>query len=305
MIKKIMIGILVGIGSILPGVSGGMIAASFDVYAKLIRALDELTKTPIKAVISIWEYLLGILIGVLLGFLVIANIFYLIPLPSTLLFIGLILGGLPEVYVLSKQEHQKFKWISITVLSFLLMLSITIFGQGLNNQGSTDANFLIWIVVGMMLALSLIVPGLSGTMLLLVIGFYTPLIFLGKTMIEAVVTLNIDLLMQNIPTLIYVVIGLILAFIILAKVISFVLKKFPKTFYQVILGIVIAAPINIMISLKDELLLEDVPVDIFDVKTHWLMWVIGLILVPIGIWIARKFIKDSKDETEENQRGNT
>lgn len=60
-----------------------------------------------------------------------------------------------------------------------------------------------------------------------------------------------------------------------------------------------------MISLKDELLLEDVPVDILDIKTHWVMWVIGLILVPVGIWIARKFIKDSKDETEENQRGNT
>ena len=57
-ILMILKGSLIGLGSILPGVSGGMIAAAFDIYKDLINALNRFTKEPIKAVISIWQYLI-------------------------------------------------------------------------------------------------------------------------------------------------------------------------------------------------------------------------------------------------------
>ena len=114
---------LIGVGAILPGVSGGMIAAAFNIYS--VDEFDKVTKTPIRAVLSIWEYILGILLGVL-GFLVIAYVFYLIPIPSTLLFIGLILGGIPEIYKLAEEKTRKFKPIIMFSLTFILMISFTI-----------------------------------------------------------------------------------------------------------------------------------------------------------------------------------
>lgn len=300
MIKKVLQGMLIGVGAILPGVSGGMIAAAFNIYSKLIEALDKVTKTPIKAVLSIWEYILGILLGVLVGFLVIAYVFYLIPIPSTLLFIGLILGGIPEIYKLAEEKTRKFKPIIMFSLTFILMISFTIFAPYLAQTDTSNTNFVLWIVVGVLLAVSLIVPGLSGTMLMLIIGYYGPLILLGKTLIEAVLTINVELFMNNIFSLVFVAIGIILAFILLGKVFNYVLKKAPKLFYQLILGIIVASPINIIFSLNDDLRQSETPVHIFDFSNQWYMWLIGLLCIPIGIYLARLFSKEEKYETKEN-----
>lgn len=303
MIKKILIGSLVGIGSILPGVSGGMIAAAFNIYSKLIEALDLLTKHPIKAILSIWQYLIGILLGILAGFLLIAYVFYIIPLPSTLFFIGLILGALPEIYFLAKKDSKKLKNIIVTGVTILLMLGLTFFAPYLSQSDVQETNFIVWILVGFLLALSLIVPGLSGTMLLLIIGYYGPMILLGKGLLESVFAFNLEAFFTDIWSLLFIVIGLVVAFVVLGKLINYVLKAFPKIFYQIILGIIIASPINIIMSLKDELILEEPPINIFDINEQWLMWLIGMILIPVGMYLSRLFTKD-KDETKENQTSN-
>ncbi len=303
MIKKILIGSLVGIGSILPGVSGGMIAAAFNIYSKLIEALDLLTKHPIQAIKSIWQYLIGIILGILAGFLIIAYVFYLIPLPSTLLFIGLILGGLPEIYFLAKQDERKAKHMIVTGVTIILMLALSFLAPYLGQSDVSNTNFMIWILVGFLLALSLIVPGLSGTMLLLIIGYYGPMILLGKGLVESLFALDFDTLFTDIWNLLFIGLGLVIAFIVLAKLISYILRKFPKTFYQIILGIIIASPINIILSLKDELILEEPPINIFNINEQWLMWLIGIILIPVGMYLSRMFTKD-KNETKEDQTSN-
>src|SRR5690606_17094175 len=116
---KMLKGILIGIGAILPGVSGGMIAAAFNIYDKLITALDQLTRQPIKAVLSIWQYLVGIAVGILIGFLIVASIFSYVPIPATLLFIGLILGGIPEIYFAAYHNRLTTKGVVITTVTFM------------------------------------------------------------------------------------------------------------------------------------------------------------------------------------------
>src|SRR5690554_5536060 len=300
MIKKVLQGTLIGIGAILPGVSGGMIAAAFNIYSKLIDALDQVTKKPIQAVLSIWEYLLGIFIGILIGFLVIAYVFYLIPIPATLLFIGLILGGIPEIYDLADDKDHTHRSYWIIGVTFILMVGFTLFGPTMGIPDTTQTNFFLWMIVGVLLAISLIVPGLSGTMLMLMIGYYRPLILLGKTLIEAVLTINVELFMANMMPLLFVVIGVVIAFLGLGKLLNYILKKIPKVFYQVVLGIIVASPINIIFSLNDDLRQSETPVHIFDFSNQWYMWLIGLVMIPVGIYIARRFSKDDKNEAKEN-----
>ncbi|CCV64081.1 conserved hypothetical protein (DUF368) [Alteracholeplasma palmae J233] len=294
-IKKISKSILVGIGAILPGVSGGMIAASFNIYKDLIEALNKVTKHPIKAVLSIWQYLVGIFIGVLLGFLLVKILFKYIPIESTLLFIGLILGGIPEILFFARKKEYDFKAYLTSAIGFLLMIAV-IFLNNLSTGSIVNTNIFIWIVVGFIVALSFIIPGISGTMILLVLGFYKPLLDLATEVMKEVSTFKFHLLKDNILDMLAIVIGLILAVILLSKLVSILLNKKPERFYQFVLGIIIASPINIIYSLNNDL----GDGQIFDFSKYWLSWLIGIALIPLGVYIARIFAKGEKDETKEN-----
>ncbi len=296
---KMLKGILIGVGAILPGVSGGMIAAAFNIYDKLIAALDELTRRPIKAIISIWQYLVGIGIGILIGFLVVSYIFNFVPIPATLLFIGLILGGIPEIFFAAFHNHISIKGVVVTTVTFIIMLTLSMLN--FQSESTLNTSWYIWLLIGVLLTVSLVVPGLSGTMLLMMIGFYVPMLDLGRNFIEAVVAFDFSTIGLLLPQAIFVALGVIVTFIILGKLLNLVLKKYPKLFFQIVLGIILSSPINIMISLRNELILENI--DIFDFQTQWWMWLIGVLLVPAGIYIARSFSKE-KNETETNQGSN-
>jgi putative membrane protein len=297
-IIKMLKGMLIGVGAILPGVSGGMIAAAFNIYDKLIEALDMLTSRPIKAMLSIWQYLVGIGIGILVGFLLISTIFMWIPIPATLLFIGLILGGVKEIY---RQgfDRLEVRGFMISGIAFLVMIASSF--MEFTAPTASNTSWYLWIIVGILLTISLIVPGLSGTMLLMMIGFYIPMLDLGHDLIDAVLAFDFNTIWSLLPQALFVLLGLVIAFVGLGKLLNLVLKKFPKIFFQIVLGIIIASPINIIVSLNQELKLDHI--DIFNIEQQWWMWLIGLALFPLGFYIARLFTKE-EHETEENQGSN-
>ncbi len=111
-IIKIIMGSLVGMGSILPGISGSMVATILKIYQDLITALNNFTKNPIKAVLSVWQYIVGVILGYIIGFFFISTFLGLAPLPFTLLFIGFILGAVPSL----KKKQKRIIIIGITSL---------------------------------------------------------------------------------------------------------------------------------------------------------------------------------------------
>ena len=96
-IIKVFKGSLVGLGSILPGISGSMVATILKIYTELITALNQFTQKPIKAILSVWQYIVGVLLGYLIGFFLIKIFLENFPIPFTLLFIGFIIGSIPSV----------------------------------------------------------------------------------------------------------------------------------------------------------------------------------------------------------------
>ena len=92
---KIIKGSLVGMGSILPGVSGSMIAAVLNIYQDLIEALNAFTKHPIQSIVKVWQYIVGVFVGLGLGFIFISTFLDVAPIPLSLLFIGFIIGAIP------------------------------------------------------------------------------------------------------------------------------------------------------------------------------------------------------------------
>jgi len=287
---KIIKGSFVGMGSILPGISGSMIAAILNIYSDLISALNQFTKAPLKSILLIWQYLAGILLGLGIGFVFINLFLDIFPIPMTLLFIGFILGAIPTI--LKEIRVKKFQYHHFLVMGLsMLMMVLFLFIQ--EGQTSTDSwtYYLIVFLIGAITAAALITPGLSGATLLMALGYFQILIELGNDTIEALVTLNFSEIAPMIPMLLLLFLGVVLGLIFMGKVMYRVLKSYKVHFYFAVLGIVIVSPFNILFTLQ-----SNTTDNVF--QASWYVWLIGLVLFIFGIFLTH-IITNKGQQTEE------
>lgn len=284
---KIIKGSLVGMASILPGVSGSMIAAVFNIYQMLVSALNKFTKTPFKAIASVWQYILGIIIGLFLGFFVIRLFLDIAPLPITLLFIGFILGAIPYMLKIIKETKTTFSHYATLVTAMMIMLSFLLIHEGNQGGGSLFVIFLI----GLITSSALIIPGLSGATMLIALGFYEPLLDLIGNIISTGFALDFQNLLNYLPAFIILVVGTIVGLIFMGKVMFVVLNKYKKYFYMAVLGFVFISPINILYTLN-----ESSTTPIF--QMDWYFWVTGAALLVTGIFASLR-ISSYSEKMEE------
>ncbi|MBN2268215.1 MAG: DUF368 domain-containing protein [Acholeplasmataceae bacterium] len=286
---KIIKGSLVGMGSILPGVSGSMIAAIFNIYQSLVNALNDFTKHPFKAIKSVWHYIVGIVIGLFIGFFVIKLFLDIAPLPITLLFIGFILGAIPSI--IQRIKVTKTKWHHFLVLGVSMMVMLLMaFIQENTTTGSQE--YFIVFIIGMITAVALIIPGLSGATMLMALGFYQKLLDLISDLLRGVALLDFSLVLNKIPLFLLLVLGVIIGLIIMGKVMFVLLQKYQKHFYMAVLGIVIVSPFNILFTLE-----QNTNDHVF--QTDWYFWVVGIILCAVG-FVASKHLSVEPKQLESN-----
>ncbi len=287
-LTKIIKGSLVGMGSILPGVSGSMIAAIFNIYQSLVNALNDFTKHPFKAIKSVWHYIVGIIIGLFLGFFVIKLFLDIAPLPITLLFIGFILGAIPSIIQRIKVTKTKWHHFLVIVISMMIMLLMAFIQE---NTAAGNQEYLIVFIIGMITAVALIIPGLSGATMLMALGFYQKLLDLISDLLRGIALLDFSLLLNKIPLFLLLVLGVIIGLIIMGKVMFVLLQKYQKHFYMAVLGIVIVSPFNILFTLEQN-------TNDYVFQTDWYFWVVGIILCAVG-FIASKHLSVEPKKMEE------
>ena len=233
-IKKIIAGIAIGIANVIPGVSGGTIAVVFGVYSDLIGAASLDIKT-IKANFKIYLCLFG---GIGLGVLLFARLFKIVyerfPIQTNFFFIGLIVGSIFIIFEFVREKEQKssFKTASKILWFFIglsIMLALYFFkGAAASSTAAVETlslgSFIFLFLAGFVGAAAMVIPGISGSFLLLIIGAY-------YTVIKAITELNI-------PVLIPVGLGILAGIILSARLIGFLMEKFPKITYAFILGLV-------------------------------------------------------------------
>ena len=233
-IKKIIAGIAIGIANVIPGVSGGTIAVVFGVYSDLIGAASLDIKT-IKANFKIYLCLFG---GMGLGVLLFARLFKIVyerfPIQTNFFFIGLIVGSIFIIFEFVREKEQKssFKTASKILWFFIglsIMLALYFFkGAAASSTAAVETlslgSFIFLFLAGFVGAAAMVIPGISGSFLLLIIGAY-------YTVIKAITELNI-------PVLIPVGLGILAGIILSARLIGFLMEKFPKITYAFILGLV-------------------------------------------------------------------
>ena len=251
MLKKLLQGMVVGIANIIPGVSGGTMMVAMGLYDRLIHAITHL-KSEFKESMKL---LVPIFAGAGLAIVILSRVFEFLletyPIPTNFAFCGLIAGSLPFIF-------KKVKGHPVTVgkmIPLLIFFGIVILMAVLGENSGADAdvsfglmNVIKLLVVGIIAAATMVIPGVSGSMMLMLLGYYDVILKSINTFIDALVGLDVPLLLEMCGRLIPFGIGVIIGIFLIAKIIEFIFMKAEIHAYYAIIGLITASPIAILIK---------------------------------------------------------
>ena len=249
-IIDILKGCVMGIANVIPGVSGGTMAVSMGIYDRLITALTHLFKEFKKSFMTVLPIGIGMVIGILGLSRLIELMFGIIPVQTNLFFIGLILGGLPMIIKEVKGKKVNAACIAGFLFFFLLVVGLAL----LDGIKGTDADLSFSLLtelklfgVGVIAAATMVIPGVSGSMMLMLMGYYEPVISAINSTVDALRAMDMDGLVSGALILAPLGIGVVAGIFVIAKIIEWLFKKFSNVVYWCIIGLIAASPIAIII----------------------------------------------------------
>ena len=246
-------GIAVGIANIIPGVSGGTMLVIFSLFEKLTNAISDLFKKETTTRKESFIFLLKIFIGAAIGIVAFAKIlgFTLshIEAETIFWFMGLILFSVP-IIIRNELKGEKFNIIFFLIGALIIgVLEYFNLHGGLANTGDDGSviSYLILAGLGAIGGISMIFPGISGSMVMLVLGKYEMI----RSYIDKLTSLDINIYIK----LAVFGIGAVLGVIISSKVLSKVINKYRGKTVSLILGFIIASALILPLNLETKLVL--------------------------------------------------
>lgn len=175
------LGIFIGLAVIVPGVSGSAVAIIFRLYEKLLYAIGNILKSFKKCVKFLIPIAIGGVVGLLGGFLAVQQLINLVQFAIVALFAGLMLGAFPAVTDQIKGEKVTAPRALLFVLGLAVpiafaVLSVAVKGGAQVLEGTPWYYYILFLVLGFIIAITQLVPGLSASAILMMFGFYKPLL---------------------------------------------------------------------------------------------------------------------------------
>lgn len=250
MFKILLKGMVMGIANIIPGVSGGTMAVSMGIYDKLIHSVTHLFKEFKESMKFLIPMFLGIGIALAGLSFIIEPAFEYFPLQTNCLFIGLIVGGLPAVCKKVKGKGIKVSYIIAFLIFFAIVVGMAAMGE--TEGAAADLSFGLWsviklFVVGIIASATMVIPGVSGSMMLLLLGYYNPVIAAIKNFFTALAAFDVAGILEGCGILVPMGIGIIVGIFAIAKLIEIIFEKFPIQAYWAIIGLIVASPFAIFL----------------------------------------------------------
>ena len=241
-IKDILRGAMIGVANIIPGVSGGTMMVSMGIYDKIIGAINHILKEFKKSIRTLLPYVIGMLLSIAGLSFCITYFFERFPLQTAFLFIGLIFGGLPVIFGGLKGKKAN--------AGAALLLQVFGKNHGVERELTVNAGQMgILLVMGVITSATMIIPGVSGSLVLMALGYYTPIIAQIRSFMEALTAFDTDGLLKGFALLVPFGIGVIAGILLVARLIEFLLKRYPLYTYSGILGLVMASPVAVLMGL--------------------------------------------------------
>lgn len=229
--KNIYRGFFMGISDLIPGVSGGTIAFILGIYDRLLLSISGFFSKEWKKHLGFLVPLgIGIGAALLLFSRVITFLLEKYEAPTMYFFMGLIIGVLPFI-VKQAKVVTNFKWYHLLLMLIIAIgLASTVFLKPASAAVITTLSLkkaLLLFFAGWLASMAMLLPGISGSFVLLLLGVYA-------TATKALATLNI-------PIIIVIGLGVVVGFIVSSKVIHYVLHTHPKPMYAIIIGLILGS----------------------------------------------------------------
>ena len=278
------LGFFIGLAVIVPGVSGSTVAIIFKLYEKLLYALGNIVKKFKKCVRFLLPVAAGLLIGFVLGFLAIQKLIDISPFTVIGLFAGLMLGAFPAVYDEIKGEKKTPPRLLLFLLGLLVPVAIALISvYGTEGAGSLKhlnaGHYILFLLLGYLVAVTQIVPGLSATALLMAFGYFTPIMQ----------SVHLSYWQED-PAVFAVyaclAVGFLLGLVTFSRLLTTIFAKWRKGAFFLIVGLSLGSIVTMFFN-----------PDVCAVYEAWgtqlnvLDLVLGLVLFVIGVVVAYLFVK--------------
>lgn len=238
-------GLAIGVAFIIPGVSGGTMAVLLNLYDKIINSINNLTKRFVDSFKTLLPIVLGAVLAILICWYPFKLAFEHIMIVMVTLFAGFILGGMPGIF--DEVKGIKIKPVHIVAMIISIVFAVALGALSvlfeLNIQSLYDSRpwwlYILILLAGIVSSFALVMPGISGSMILIVLGFYTPTLnlidnFLAWTDVGA-----------SISILATMAVGVVIGVLLASKIIAFFLSRFRTGTFYAIIGIIIGSLIAI------------------------------------------------------------
>lgn len=230
-------GFLIGIAKILPGVSGAVLAISLGIYEKSLEAISNIFKDFKTSIKYLFPIAIGLILALVLGSKILIyflNNYYNL---TILLFIGLMLGGIPNLIKKLDFKNIKIKHYLLLIISFLFIFILNL----VNKQTFfTNDSFLLYIVIGIIDAITMVVPGISGTAIMMLLGCYQNL-------------LNLIGNLFNYLYLFGYITSLIISTFVVSKIMNYLFKNKELTIYSIVIGFMVSSILILFLNIIESI----------------------------------------------------
>ena len=250
LLKQLLRGVVIGIANIIPGVSGGTMMVSMGIYDTLIYCITHLFSDFRRSVKTLLPYAVGMLIGIFALASLLTFCFQYYPLPTSTAFIGLILGGLAPL--IHKIDKKRLNVLAIVIfLAFFALIIVMALNTPADMDGRVKVSaweMVVLLVMGAIASATMLIPGVSGSMVLMLMGYYRPVLASVNDFKDGLLGGNLALAAQQLLILVPFGIGVLLGIYFVAKAIDYLIRRWPTYTYCGVLGLVVASPIAILLG---------------------------------------------------------
>ncbi|MGN0435372.1 MAG: DUF368 domain-containing protein [Wujia sp.] len=254
-------GVFVGVANVIPGVSGGTMAVSFGIYDKLLSSISNLLKDFKNSIKTLFPIIIGMAIGIVGFTFIIPWMLENQPFITSIAFSGLIFGGLPMIVksLSNACKTDKNKSYILNVALFVIFMVVAIamlFMNGDSESGvllSVDLKtVIVMFFIGIIASATMIIPGVSGSLVLMILGYYFGIISAVKDFVSGLKDLDINVMLDRGFILAPFAIGCLLGIFFISKLIAWLFEHYSSATYSAILGLIIASPVSIFYKVDQE-----------------------------------------------------
>lgn len=291
-IMNVLKGIAIGIANVIPGFSGGTMAVMVKIYDLFVYAFANFFNDFKNVIKKCWSLFVGIILGILIALVTIVKLLEVIPFITVIFFVGLIMGSIPTIYKKAKQGKLKIADIIGFIIAIVVIVGLPLLPQNDVQVSYNIGLYIILFVLGIICSSAMVIPGVSGSLVLMAFGYYSFVMITIKDLLKNLFDFSLDNYWNMFISIACFALGCLIGIVFISKLIAKLTKMYPKTVFFTILGLLVASPFSIIYATCNE---YTISFDFWTIFFSIISFVFGLGLVIFGEYMSNKTCIENKE----------